>query len=157
MSKVVSFPQSKPTVVNDHMRNYDLSFLLSNTSNVAAKPPQSAPMPAPVIDVPRPCTIEDTCIHGPAPAPPVMGAQEPALTGVTSSLQAPVAGDFVPAPAEALTIHALSPPPPGVTIRGRARKSFPWKFTDGTIQYDPNRRAFFAEPTSHRMALSEPA
>ncbi|KAI3693445.1 hypothetical protein L6452_33280 [Arctium lappa] len=132
MSKVVSFPQSEPTVINDHMRNYDLSLLLSNTSNAVAAPPQSAPMPVPVID-------------------------EPASTGVTSPLQAPVAGDFVPALAEAPAIHVSPPLPPGVTTRSLPGKSCPRKFTDGTIQCDPNRRSFFAEPTSHRLALSEPA
>jgi histone deacetylase 1/2 len=30
-------------------------------------------------------------------------------------------------------------------------------YTDGTVRYDPRRRALFAAPTSHRDALSEPA
>ncbi|GKA17967.1 retrotransposon protein, putative, ty1-copia subclass [Tanacetum coccineum] len=46
--------------------------------------------------------------------------------------------------------------PPGVTTRARAGKSFPRKFTDGTVPYNPNRRAFFAVPTSHQLALTEP-
>jgi hypothetical protein len=31
------------------------------------------------------------------------------------------------------------------------------QFTDGTVRYDPRRRAFFAAPVSHRDALREPA
>jgi hypothetical protein len=31
------------------------------------------------------------------------------------------------------------------------------QYTDGTVRYDPRRRAFFAAPVSHRDALREPA
>ena len=31
------------------------------------------------------------------------------------------------------------------------------EYTDGTVRYDPRRRAFSAAPTSHRDALAEPA
>ena len=48
------------------------------------------------------------------------------------------------------------PSPPGIQTRGRADKFFPHEFTDGTVLYDLNKRAFVATPTSYRTALSEP-
>ena len=46
---------------------------------------------------------------------------------------------------------------PGVLTRARARKTFPRKFTDGTFRYDPQKRAFFAEPASYQLALADKA
>lgn len=37
-SNIVSFPQSEPTIVNDYVRNYDLSILWSTNYNVVAAP-----------------------------------------------------------------------------------------------------------------------
>ena len=45
---------------------------------------------------------------------------------------------------------------PTVITRARVGKSFPKQYTDGTIRYNAQRRAFFAEPTSHRSALADP-
>lgn len=38
ISKIGSFPQSKPPIINDHMQNYDLSYLCTNVSNVVTTP-----------------------------------------------------------------------------------------------------------------------
>ena len=45
-----------------------------------------------------------------------------------------------------------------MVTRGRNNIHRPRQYTDSTVRYDPyRRRAFFAVPTSHRTALSEPA
>lgn len=77
---------------------------------------------------------------------------EPALVSPTDPVQpnntpdAPVSPSYpnTPSPQQQIVTH------------GQARKIFPRKFTDGTFQYNPNRRAFFVEPTSHKTALSQP-
>lgn len=57
--------------------------------------------------------------------------------------------------------EATSPAPilplPCVTTRGQASKMFQCQFTDRTIRYDPNRRVFLAVPTTHHLALNDPA
>ncbi|GKD34146.1 retrotransposon protein, putative, ty1-copia subclass, partial [Tanacetum coccineum] len=50
-----------------------------------------------------------------------------------------------------------TPSPPGVITGGHVGKVFPNKFIDGTVTYDSNRQAFMVMPTSHRVALAEPA
>lgn len=51
----------------------------------------------------------------------------------------------------------VSPPPRHpMTTCLQANKTFPKQFTDGTVCYNLNRRAFFTEPITHLLALSNP-
>ncbi|GKF76597.1 hypothetical protein Tco_0229067, partial [Tanacetum coccineum] len=46
VSEPVSFPQTEPSIINNHMQNYDLSLLLANdcdTSTVTPSPATSLP------------------------------------------------------------------------------------------------------------------
>ena len=47
--------------------------------------------------------------------------------------------------------------PSGPITRCQLGKVFPKQYNDDTILYNPNRRAFFNTPTSHKRALSDPA
>nr|GFB48530.1 hypothetical protein [Tanacetum cinerariifolium] len=39
---------------------------------------------------------------------------------------------------------------PDITTHAHVGKSFPRKFTDGAVPYNPNQRASYSEPTSHQ-------
>ncbi|KAK1631991.1 hypothetical protein QYE76_006306 [Lolium multiflorum] len=81
--------------------------------------------------------------HGP-PAPPVSGQP-------TSPPAAPSAATSSADPTDAtVSQHAM-------ITRHRDQTRREKEYTDGTVRYDPRRRAFFAAPSSHREALLEPA
>ncbi|CAM8986787.1 unnamed protein product [Rhodiola kirilowii] len=67
--------------------------------------------------------------------------------------------DTSPSDAPDVTPQTPSAAPPVNQIRTRLRDgiSQPKRYTDGTVRYDPNRRAFLAVPATYRVALSEPA
>ncbi|KAK1648387.1 hypothetical protein QYE76_066192 [Lolium multiflorum] len=64
-------------------------------------------------------------------------------------------------PAASPPSPAASPSPPAppaqhpMLTRQRTNTAVPKILTDGTVRYDPKRRAFFAEPVSYRAALAD--
>ena len=71
-----------------------------------------------------------------------------AMTSPTSSAATPSAEPLVdPAPTP---MHTMV-----TRLRDDTRKEK--RYTDGTVRYDPRRRAFFAAPSSHHDALREPS
>jgi hypothetical protein len=79
--------------------------------------------------------------HGPQ-APPASGqpASPPAAPSAATSLADPSDA--------AASQHAMM-------TRHRDQTRWEKVYTDGTVRYDPRRRAFFAAPSSHREALLE--
>ena len=89
----------------------------------------------------------------PARASPPSSAHGPAVdsAGVSSSTvvdaSSSAASSSAPAPA---LLHPMVTRTRDATRREK-------DYTDGTVRYDPLRRAFFVTPVSHRDALREPA
>jgi histone deacetylase 1/2 len=81
--------------------------------------------------------------HADAPSPPPSDASPSS----TSSRPAPPASTVPPEPVSSSTR-------PVTRLHNKISK--PLKPTDGTIRYDPRRRAFLVEPTSYRVALADP-
>ncbi|XP_071675719.1 uncharacterized protein [Lolium perenne] len=107
-------------------------------------------------DVAPSCAID---VHGACTPPPASSSGSPAA-GPQPSPAAPPAP--VPTPAAGTPPEEPLSPAPAVPERrmvtrhqDNTRKEK--VYTDGTVRYDPRRRAFFAAPHSHRDALQEPA
>lgn len=167
ISKGASFPQTEPILVNDHLRKYDLSFLLANHFDAAAAPV------VPIMNIPRtnisfPMTQQQENSSSQQPenlsstptvqtAEPASAVTEDTTVGitVTSDGSTVVTNTDSGTSASSPSPASSSSPPLGVTTCAQAGKSFPRQFTDGTILYNSNRRVFFAEPTSHHLALSD--
>lgn len=47
----------------------------------------------------------------------------------------------------------MSPPPQGAVKHAQNGEVFPKTYTNGTVRYNPKKRAFFAERTYHLLAL----
>ncbi|KAK1631674.1 hypothetical protein QYE76_005989 [Lolium multiflorum] len=91
-----------------------------------------------------------------ASASPLPEAASPTVPALQLAPEQPV-----PPPADPLAAAPSAAPPTGSThamvTRARDHTRTEKVYTDGTIRYDPRRRAFFAAPSSHREALQEPA
>lgn len=157
-SSIVSFLQHEPEILNDHMNRYDLSMLLSNNCN-AATAPTSTPLPVSYqstehVHSPSPSSVDSSLVH----------ENQPNSGSTDTAVAQHQVDNTVAAQPQVDSLTVTSPvntsppsPPPGVQMRGRAGKSFPRKFTDGTVLYDLNKPAFLAALTSHHSALSDPA
>lgn len=156
-----SFPQAEPAILNDHMRNYDLSLLLANEFHADTTPtslphsqvslPCVSTTPTHQVsqDAATPLTATEVTSELPSPSPPEVLPETPPTspTSPASTVLSPVR--------EAPADQSLTTPT--MTTRGRAGKVFPLKFTDGTFCYDLTKRAFsVTTPTSFRVALSSP-
>lgn len=159
----VSYPQTEPSLVNDHMKRYDLSLLLANSSHAATgsvqNTPSSATCTAAVIPIPRisPLNVPPTSV---VQSTPTM-VTTPSHTPVTQVIhdKHDITTSSQPSPPS----HPPASPPvaqpssqPGIVTREKTGTVCPKRFTDGTIVYNPNRRAFLAIPTSHKAALLDP-
>ncbi|CAH1450210.1 unnamed protein product [Lactuca virosa] len=74
-----------------------------------------------------------------------------------SSLSSPVSATGSPPTVVVPDDSSSVTPLLGMRTQGQAGKVFPKKFHDGTIPYDPKKRAFLAAPTSYKIALTDPA
>jgi histone deacetylase 1/2 len=168
------FPLTEPVVQDAPMRNYNLSLLGSNVLSAGSTEGASAAgnttgAPAEVarsspIDVQTTSMIDVPRVHGLAPraaptAPspphgPHEAAPDPAHDCV--SLDAEQQQDTAAASPDD-TASPPPAPPAGVVTRLRHGIHRPRQYTDGTVRYNPMRRAFFAMPASHRDAIADPA
>ncbi|KAK1602429.1 hypothetical protein QYE76_037452 [Lolium multiflorum] len=144
-----------------------------DVSTVQVLVPDSSP--SPVVSLARPIDVPARTIdvhgHGedpeashaatpdvppapPSPAPTGPCSAQPASPSAGSTPAAsPSAGsstDGAPSVAAPVTGHLMA-------TRLRTDSRCAKQFTDGTVRYDPRRRAFFAAPVSHHDALEEPA
>jgi hypothetical protein len=172
LEQAIRFPSDEP-VISEPVRNYDLSYLSIDPSvpsvvvssqvsdachgsslesdDGAATGVHSAPVHV-VIDVhgapmraPEPSCISKPSRH-PEPSVPALGASvgQPTSPYAASPAAATSSADPI------VNQHAM-------VTRHRDQTRREKTYTDGTVRYDPRRRAFFAAPTSHRDALREPA
>lgn len=127
-SRVVSFPQNEPNDINDHMRKYDLSLLLANSSTAATVPMMNVSVPSVTT------TIPSTQLPRLSP---------PSTETISTSMPDVQIEEFVAAPVHTSPVHnndsppvSSAPPtspttsPLGATTRGRLGKVFPMKFTN---------------------------
>ncbi|KAK1663174.1 hypothetical protein QYE76_051333 [Lolium multiflorum] len=100
-----------------------------------------------------------------APAPAVSATPAPAASAAPASAESAAPQPTMPpavtcestavsSPAETCTTPATVHP---MVTRHRDNTRKEKEYKDGTVRYDPRRWAFFAVPTSHRVALTEPA
>ncbi|KAK1601065.1 hypothetical protein QYE76_016639 [Lolium multiflorum] len=86
--------------------------------------------------------------------------QPPALPGAASPSSSEAASPSSAPPSPVAASPAPAPPTtaalPRPVTRSRNAISKPLQRTDGTVPYDPRRRAFLAEPSSYRTALADP-
>ncbi|KAK1606785.1 hypothetical protein QYE76_030467 [Lolium multiflorum] len=106
-----------------------------------------------------PIDVHGTAMQGSprvASASPLPEAASPTVPALQLAPEQPV-----PPSADSLAAGPSAAPPTGSThamvTRARDHTRTEKVYTDGTVRYDPRRRAFFAAPSSHREALQEPA
>ena len=173
LADVLSFPSDEPAT-GDHMRKYDLSYLSTNPPVPGSSspvqdtpavddrcPPATDVHSAPVIDVRGTCMPSaprspgPSLAHSPCASPGPSSIDSPTTPPVSASVP-----DDQPASPSVETPSTTTPPAvpahPMVT-RTRDHTRRPLVLTDGTIRYDPRRRAFLAMPVSHHDALRETA
>jgi hypothetical protein len=165
LEQSITFPSDEP-VTSMPIRNYDLTFL---STNALVSDAICSQVPGPAADVPSasprdasPASPID--VHGPAMQGTPRAASVSPSPGATSpTAPAPPMAPEQPVPPTADTLAAApsAAPPTGSThamvTRARDHTRTEKVYTDGTVRYDPRRRAFFAAPSSHREALEEPA
>jgi hypothetical protein len=164
LEQAIRFPSDEP-VTSEPVRNYDMSYLSTDPSVpsvVSLQVPDGSPLESAdgvAIDVSAPLhAVID--VHG---AP--MHAQEPSSTieplSGTGEPSRPPASPASAAPRQPTSTSAAPTDPAenqhAMITRHRDQTRREKRYTDGTVRYDPRRRAFFAAPTSHRDALREPA
>jgi hypothetical protein len=175
LREAITFPSSEPAT-NTTMRKYDLSYLstdVSGSDDVFVQHVQEVAAASPVIDVHAPGTAPEAGSltspprGSPAPAasspcgPSPCGSPELASTSASGGAPAspPPASPVMQQPVSPLADSpsaATSPaaaPGHSMVTRTRDETRREKKYTDGTVRYNPSRRAFFAAPTSHRDAL----
>ncbi|KAK1664324.1 hypothetical protein QYE76_052483 [Lolium multiflorum] len=157
-------------VTSEHMCKYDLTYLSTDpfpsvvvsTQEHAAGESSAAP-PAPPVrgpDIAPSCPID---VHGACTPPPGPSLGLPAAGPAPSPAASP--GQPSPAPLPAAGALPLEEPPSSAPVVSERRMVTRHQdntrkekvYTDGTVRYDPRRRAFFAASHSHRDALQEPA
>ena len=165
LNESVLFPQSEPVIVNDHVSRYDLTLRFPVHSDQAAG---SVP---PVIDVPSSSVIDvPPCTTGPAspstaPSPPSPvgpahatpahspdSAHSASAMSSSSAQESASTSTIAPSAPTAPTSSTAVPSTRTVRTHSQTGHARPKQFTDGTVWYNPYRRAFFAEPSSHRQA-----
>jgi hypothetical protein len=186
LEEIISFPSTEPAT-SVPMRNYDLTYLSIDASASISHVQESAYPPTDVHGLDSCAAgpaMQSTSTAEPRMAPPAADsalrpAAEPLSPASTSSDSRLLAGppvadgllDSPPSPpglvdAVAFEGASLSSSPGTLPQPGQAHPMVthtrdstwrPKEYTDGTIQYNPARRAFFAMPLSHRDALDEPA
>lgn len=171
------FPATEPVVHNDYMRDYNLLLLATNPSIQCSSSPSSRSCagdvpPVPIMAPSVPTTsasenrVQSTVL---CPANTSTAAPSPSRAPAAASTAQPISGPSVeptsapatpPPPSSLILAEASNTPPvaapchPMVTrLRNNIVK--PATRTDGTVRYDPNRRAFFATPSSYRVALAD--
>ncbi|KAK1601131.1 hypothetical protein QYE76_007892 [Lolium multiflorum] len=124
-----------------------------------ATPPSAPAEHAPVIDVHA--EARDPAPHAaPSPAPAAScDGSTCASPAAAASLSAAPVPDQPASPSVEGSSTATPTAAPGHAMVTRARDNTRRErmYTDGTVRYDPSRRAFFATPVSHRDALRETA
>jgi hypothetical protein len=162
LEQAIRFPSDEP-VTSELVQNYDLSYLSTDPSvpsAVSLQVPDGSPLESadgvaidasaplhPVIDV------HGEPMHAQEPRStiePLSGTGEPSRPPASPAPAAPRQPSPSAAPPAAANQHAM-------ITRHRDQTRREKRYTDGTVRYDPRRRAFFAAPTSHRGALREPA
>ena len=181
----ITFPSSEPAT-SAHVRNYDLSYLSTDLSPAGYVFPQDQPQQhdgdqpidvhvhgaAPDASSPpdahgpsreQPLASSPPDAHGPASPVTPGPSTAPSSPGRDSSSAAPSPPAQSASPSTSTLLVAtpstVPAPPLGHTMTTRTRDGTrrAKSVTDGTVRYDPRRRAFFAAPTSHREALRESA
>ena len=84
--------------------------------------------------------------HDSAHGPSAVSSPEKPVPPLADPASVPCA---TPSPADDAPVHTMV-----TRLRDNTRKEK--EFKDGTVRYDPWRRAFFAAPSSHKEALHEP-
>jgi hypothetical protein len=110
--------------------------------------------------IPRPGAAPDGPVGADSPPrtpPPTAHGQAHDDDGPASSQSSPASIPMDESPAGSSPIRSSSPPThdPAPVLPAR-RQHKPVRLFDGIIRYDPKKRAFAAEPTSHVDALAEP-
>ncbi|XP_023772221.1 lysine-rich arabinogalactan protein 19-like [Lactuca sativa] len=145
-SVVVSFPQSEPSIVNDHLSKYDLSLLLASSSHAVAAPTGTTntetvtsgpslshvgPIFSPYVDLSSNTT---TTPPEPPNSPDISPTDPPAAAGSTNPPVQPTTEPGSPvSPVTSSTVAPEITSPPGIMTHGRVGKSCPQRFTDVTI------------------------
>jgi histone deacetylase 1/2 len=161
LKEALSFPSDEPAT-DVPVQNYDLTYLATYPPVFCAPPVQ---VPASAVAEPD-GTQSGAAVGNPTaalsrqPQPAESSAPPPTAAG-----NPPVALTWQ-LPSAASTATPPSPPPAStedvaalchhMTTRTRDATRRDKEYTDGTVRYDPKRRAFFATPVSHRDALHEP-
>lgn len=158
-----SFPNSEPVTQNSHLRDF---LLIPNATNTLP----SGPFPvqthldqmAAQTNLPHQTHTNDSPQTN-LPGNPVQSstiahfdiAQHESLSPQHSPLDNPSAPMML---AQQQHIIDSSPTAAATGIQTRSKSGIhrPKTLSDGTIRYDPSRRAFFAAPSSYRQALSDP-
>ena len=177
LEQSIVFPSDEP-ITSTPMRNYDLTYLSTNVPMSDALFPRETLVQHPA----SPIDVSGAAMHGSplrvSPSSPSSGpAQTPARfladdgpssSGAGSSAAPGVdhlmhQGQLVsPTADESAATPSAAPPPVAdvpthvMVTRARDNTRKEKAYTDGTVRYDPRRRAFFAAPVSHREALQEP-
>uniref|UniRef100_A0ACD5TNX4 Uncharacterized protein n=1 Tax=Avena sativa TaxID=4498 RepID=A0ACD5TNX4_AVESA len=160
------FPITEPTIVDDRMRRYDTSLLTNpaSSNSIPSTGTSDSASPSDSSDSDSPNTPLRTGGHHPdgSPSPsmsrsgfvpddasPVMGSTSPPArtTSVSTPSSGPTTGP-VSAPPSAPVAHPMA-----TRLRHNIIKKL--EPTDGTVRYDPRRRAFHAAPRTYREALSD--
>jgi hypothetical protein len=150
------FPSEEPAISNDHMQHYRLDLLLPNGSleppfatvsgstgsRCSDDPPAAVDQHSSATDdVPPPHTEQHSisptnCLASPsaAPAPPKVVAEESTFVSIPSGIDAAA---------------------PQMVTRSKHNIHKPRIHADGTILYNPSRRAFFTTPSSYKTALAD--
>lgn len=152
-----SFPQSEPSIMNDHMRKYDLSLLLANQPDAAAvlsksnksqtRPDHTVPFHAvqqPLHPVTEPNNPTPVSLDMPAGVSST-NDQTPEFQNTNNIGSETDAGPTSPifAAVDTSPESASSPSSPApqhrVVTRSQAGKYFPKSYNDGTVRYDPTK------------------
>jgi hypothetical protein len=162
LEQAIRFPSDEP-VTSEPVRNYDLSYLSTDPSvpsDVSLQVPDGSPLDSAdglAIDASAPLhaviDVHGAPMHAQEPSStiePLSGTGEPSRPPASPAPAAPRQPSPSAAPPAAANQHAM-------ITRHRDQTRREKRYTDGTVRYDPRRRAFFASPTSHCDALREPA
>ncbi|KAK1618276.1 hypothetical protein QYE76_023793 [Lolium multiflorum] len=124
----------------------------------APAPATTSPDPAPVSGSGLGAPLHGAAapLDAPVPSPPSMPAAD---RGASSSPEQPASPSADGSDSSAATSSAApstAPPAHQMVTRLRDNTRREKQYTDGTVRYNPSRRALFAAPVSHRDALRAP-
>ena len=153
--------------MNDHMSRYDLTLMFPVVSTAGSSPMSIGDQPPCTTGPPsltpsasssaaasaaseRPASPAPESAHSEGDVSPGSQRHEPGAASPAAPSPAHVSETITPSTTVAV-------PVPSMRTRAQTGNSRPRKLTDGTVRYNTYRRAFFAEPSSHRQALAEPS